>query len=304
MSNEDELVLEHRLRILLPDIYQVFDDEVQPRSMGSAGLKFGVDGKVAWDQIWRSFCDLAMAGGPPHRGKLLEAPSLTAAEAQTAAYADVANEICRGISLVTGLCAEPAPTPGWVRLYCTSAGMADWLMRAVVMENVTAVATGLALYLPAGPAFRVEKEVKNVITSVAKTCHYWQDHGSDTKREEIAALLRTMRKERPLVTPSLQSTATAEQLAEFAGAAARAIRDATGMQAAQHGYIGWLGVECHEVQAAIWIMRALAVSNVLSRREGTVVFFPLNPEADAEPAHTIQAMAEVHRLANMCHVWS
>jgi sirohydrochlorin cobaltochelatase len=32
------------------------------------------------------------------------------------------------------------------------------------------------LYLPAGPAFRLEHESKNVITVVAKTHHYWREH--------------------------------------------------------------------------------------------------------------------------------
>jgi len=30
--------------------------------------------------------------------------------------------------------------------------------------------------LPAGPAFRLDKEIKNVITVVAKTHHYWTEH--------------------------------------------------------------------------------------------------------------------------------
>jgi len=32
------------------------------------------------------------------------------------------------------------------------------------------------LYLPAGPQFRIEREIKNVITVLAKTHHYWQEH--------------------------------------------------------------------------------------------------------------------------------
>ena len=302
MTDEDSQVLHNRLRILLPETYQVFDDEVQPRSMGSAGLKFGPDGKVLWDQMWRSFCDLAMAGGPPHRGKLLESPSLSEQDTHSAAYGDAATEICRGISLVTGLCAEASPMPGWVRMYCTSAAMANWLMRAIVMENVTAVSAGLSLHLPVGPEFRVEKEIKNVITSVAKTCHYWQDHGSDAKREEIADLLRTMQKERPMVVPSLEVRADSEALATLADRAAEAIRTATGLQASRHGYSAWLGLECGEISAAIWMMRALAASNVLSRRESTIVFLPLKPHADATAEQTVRAVAQVHRLARACQV--
>ena len=63
--------LDARLRILLPEQYQESYESVQPVSMGSAGLKFAADGQVAWDEIWQSFCDLAMAGGPPHKGALL-----------------------------------------------------------------------------------------------------------------------------------------------------------------------------------------------------------------------------------------
>jgi sirohydrochlorin cobaltochelatase len=32
------------------------------------------------------------------------------------------------------------------------------------------------LYYPAAPYFRLEKEIKNVITVIAKTNHYWQEH--------------------------------------------------------------------------------------------------------------------------------
>jgi sirohydrochlorin cobaltochelatase len=32
------------------------------------------------------------------------------------------------------------------------------------------------LYLPAGPNFTLKREIKNVITAVAKTVHYWRAH--------------------------------------------------------------------------------------------------------------------------------
>ena len=41
--------LERRLKTLLPETYQDRYDKVQPVSMGSAGLKYGLDGKVAWN---------------------------------------------------------------------------------------------------------------------------------------------------------------------------------------------------------------------------------------------------------------
>ena len=60
-------ILEDRIMTLLPEEYQDSYEEVQPISMGSAGLKYDSDGQVAWDDMWATFCDLAMAGGPYDR---------------------------------------------------------------------------------------------------------------------------------------------------------------------------------------------------------------------------------------------
>src|SRR3569833_3979867 len=94
-------MLEERVKTLLPFVYQERYEQVQPVSMGSAGLKFGADGKVAWNEIWGSFCDLAMAGGPPHKGKLLEPGSEDEIGREPGRYQEVVNEICRGIRMVT-----------------------------------------------------------------------------------------------------------------------------------------------------------------------------------------------------------
>jgi sirohydrochlorin cobaltochelatase len=91
--------LEVRLKAILPEAYQESYEDVQPVSMGSAGLKYGFDGKVAWDQIWGSFCDLAMAGGPPHKGTLLEPAPRAAIDAQPDRYREVVEAICRGVTM-------------------------------------------------------------------------------------------------------------------------------------------------------------------------------------------------------------
>jgi sirohydrochlorin cobaltochelatase len=62
-------------------------------------------------------------------------------------------------------------------------------------------------------------------------------------------------------------------------------------------YAGWFGVECPSVRAAIWLMRALVVSNVLSRREGTVLFVPVNPDSDPDGATVATSVIRLHRLA-------
>ncbi len=41
--------------------------------------------------MWGSFCDLAMAGGPPHKGKLLETGSRNYILAEPARYAEEAR---------------------------------------------------------------------------------------------------------------------------------------------------------------------------------------------------------------------
>ena len=285
---------ENRLRVLLPETYQLFDDEVQPRSMGSAGLKYGEDGKVLWDKMWGSFCDLAMAGGPPHRGKLLEpVRDAPITPEQQAAMRTVSAEICRGIGLVTGSYSEPAPVHGWLRMYCTSAAMAGWLARAIMMENVTAITEGLSLFLPTGPNFRIEKEIKNVITSAAKTCHYWQDHMSDAKHDEIAELLASMDREGPLLQPAVQTRARADDSRQEIGAA---IQRQTALEIADH-YVDWLGIECKNVAAAIWMMRALVATNCISRREDTIVFVPVNAAQDIHGERTVATVAEVYHLA-------
>ncbi len=62
---------------ILPPRYQG-DVAVSAAPMRAAELIFDADGRVAWDRMWgmddpnSPFCELALAGGPPHRGELLE----------------------------------------------------------------------------------------------------------------------------------------------------------------------------------------------------------------------------------------
>jgi sirohydrochlorin cobaltochelatase len=160
---------------LLPPRYQG-GQEVDSAPMRSAGLKYDADGQVAWNEIWQSFCNLALAGGPPHRGKLLEPPLREEVLADPAGYERVVAEIARGLTLITRLPVVTDASPGWVGLVCPGEEMAIWMLRAIVVENVSVRREGNTLFLPAGPAYRVDREIKNVITSVAKTHHYWTEH--------------------------------------------------------------------------------------------------------------------------------
>lgn len=144
--------------------------------MGSAPMCYTDDGQVAWEQMWTGFCDLALAGGPPHRDTLLEPVTPEEVKADQDAYERVVAEIERGFRLVTGLPTVRCERPGWVGLLCQDEEMAIWLLRAIVVENICVRREGSVLFLPAGPAFRLEKEIKNVITVVAKSHHYWTEH--------------------------------------------------------------------------------------------------------------------------------
>ena len=197
--------LDLRLETLLPEEYQGAVDSVQPTPMGSAALRFDADGRVAWDEIWDSFCDLAMAGGPPHKGRLLEPGAPTEISAAPEQYAAVVQEVCRGVQMVADLEGSTAPDAGWIRIRTFNDTMAAWLLRAITMENVAVRATGNALDLPAAPSFRLEKEIKNVITVIAKTCHYWVGHLPREQQRAIGRLFDTMAAESPLIVPTVMA---------------------------------------------------------------------------------------------------
>ena len=153
--------------------------------MSAAPLQLGADGTVAWDRVWQGFCELALAGGPPHRGTLLEAPPREEALAQPARQAEVLRELERGIRAITGLDVILDGPPGWIGVVCRTEAMAIWLVRAIVVENVMARREGAVLYLPAGPGFTLGGEIRNVVTALAKSHHYWLEHASaQGEREE------------------------------------------------------------------------------------------------------------------------
>ena len=144
--------------------------------MGSAPMRYDEAGQVAWDAMWTDFCDLALAGGPRHRDTLLGPVAPDEALAAPEGYERVVAEIERGLRLVTGLPIVRSACPGWIGVHCAGERMATWLARAIEVENVCVRREGVVLYLPAGPSFRLDKEIKNVVTVVAKTHHYWMEH--------------------------------------------------------------------------------------------------------------------------------
>ena len=291
-------ILQARLKALLPEEYQNSYEDVKPVSMGSAGLKYGSDGRVAWNEIWRSFCDLAMAGGPPHRGTLLEPGTQTDIDLEPEQYRHVVHELCRGVEMVTGLAAEPSVIPGWIDVDCPSTTMAGWLVRAINMENVSGHADGMVLHLPAGPRFQLEKEIKNVVTSIAKTCHYWLEHTSVAQHRAIADLFEIMDEESPLIqAPFSTAAVTGVEFERLRENVAEDIRSVTGLEVTSGEYRGWSGIDCFNVRAAIWMMRMMVVSNVLCRREGNLIYIPINPSTDSGDNTVAGLVARAYRVA-------
>jgi hypothetical protein len=266
--------LEARINAILPPRYQGCFEDVLPSSMGSAQLKTGPDGRIAWDEIWTTFCHLALAGGPPHRGTLLEAVSAEEATANPERQQRVVAEIERAIGLTTELRAVPSPTPGWVGVRCETANLAGWLLRAIVAENIIARRDGNALFVPAGPRFTVEKEIKNVVTSLAKTCHYLLDH--------LPAGRRPTGLDGRLVEPASREEIAASPAAYLSAASGleHGIRQATQLDTTTGKSLGWIGVQCASEEMSVWMLRAVAVEDVLVRREGDLLCVPVSMHPD------------------------
>ncbi|HEY2040271.1 MAG TPA: hypothetical protein VGG95_11425 [Edaphobacter sp.] len=296
--SDEYKVFEARLKILLPEEYRDRYEDVQPVSMGSAGLKFRSDGRVAWEEMWGSFCDLAMAGGPPHRGRLLEPASKAEIDAEPGRYRQVVDEICRGVAMVTELAAEASPTPGWVHVDCPSTTMSGWLVRAINMENVSGYSDGMVLHLPAGPRFRLEKEIKNVVTAIAKTSHYWLGHTSVAQHRAVADLFEIMESESQLIqAPFSPEDRQGDSFENLRDKIAKETHASLGLQASGCEYRGWLGVNCGGARTAIRMMRAMVVSNVLCRREGDAIYIPVNPSADRSGDRIVSLLKRAYRFA-------
>lgn len=292
-SKAELTALDAKINALLPPQYQSCYDTVRPDSMGSAGLVFGRDGKVAWDEIWTSFCELALAGGPSHRGTLLEPVTADAVRAARAKYQAVVEEIGRGIWLTTELPVSLHVAPGWVGVQCASVAMASWLTRAIIVENVSVRHDRQFLHLPAGPDFRLEKEIKNVVTALAKTNHYWAYHMPESGWAKAASTLGELL-EPALPADTAAAAAVYQQVVEEIE---QGVRAATPLALVSSKCAGWVGVQCTGVEMAVWLLRAVIVENIMVRREGSILFLPANPKyVGPKNGKVVDTFAQAWRL--------
>jgi sirohydrochlorin cobaltochelatase len=274
MKNPELESLDARINALLPPLYRGCFSEVEPASMGSAKVRYGPDGRPAWDEIWSTFCELALAGGPPHRGKLLEPVSPELVAAEPIQYREVIEEISRAIQLTTGLNAGAAE-PGWIGVSCRTEAMATWLQFAIVAENVSCFRRDRLLLLPGGPDFRIEKEIKNVTVAIAKACHYWEGHLSGEQQ----------------ASASLTAWEPTTKLAEYQAVVeplSRGLEDAIGLPAILR-YVGWAGIDTGSEDAAVWMLRAVVAEGVLARREATILYIPVGARYEVDEVNRVVA---------------
>lgn len=262
-----------RIRGLLPLAYHSCLEAISPTSMGSAGMKYDEEGRVAWDEIWTTFCDLAMAGGPPHRGKFLGQPNPADVSKDPEKSKAIASEIMRGIQLTTGMKASIDEHFNWVLLECESETMAAWMHRAIVAENVFADHLGNVVRLPSGPAYRIEKEIKNVIVCVAKTCHYWDGHMSESEKAKAGKVMN----DAPLIIPPQVSNneITAAVYAKAVIETVKTVGAALKFESKSAVEYGWVGFECPDEKSAAWFVRAIIACNILARREIATLLIPV-----------------------------
>jgi sirohydrochlorin cobaltochelatase len=165
-----------------PAVDECTPDPAAP--MAAAPFVYLEDGRPDWGTMWQSFCELALYGGPPHRGPDDPVLEPTVDDALDTGSESL-EEIRRGIFETTGLQAEPSP-PHWMAVRCESRRMAAWMCAAIILENVDARCEDETLYVPASPTFELKNEVKSVITVIAKVHHYWQAHVEEQAARGIA----------------------------------------------------------------------------------------------------------------------
>jgi sirohydrochlorin cobaltochelatase len=162
-------------------------------AMSAAPFVYRDDGLPDWGVMWGNFCELALFGGPPHRGddSAIRAGEPVAAGEGNRGFDPIA-EIARGVFETTGL-EVVAAEPDWLAVRCDSPKMAAWLCAAIILENVDARSEGSRLFVPARPDYRLKDEVKSVITVVAKTHHYWLEHSEQSEAPACRPLSPSVR---------------------------------------------------------------------------------------------------------------
>ena len=156
-------------------------------------LQFRDDGRPDWSD---DVAGVLRAGAvrrpaaPRHDGRSRHRPE----PVETRSFVDeMIEEIGRGIEETTGLIARRRREAGCASVRLQAHGRVD--VRDHLLENVDARIEDEVLYVPGDAGFDLKDQVKSVITVVAKTHHYWQEHianedGESAARAQAKAMLR------------------------------------------------------------------------------------------------------------------
>jgi sirohydrochlorin cobaltochelatase len=184
IRGNSNLLKEHPMVLNLSAKHKPGEGVTDPGAPMPAGpIIYREDGQIDWENMWDSYCTLALDGGPPHRADLLKVPSNPDVNSQ--GYSFAMAEIIRGIRETTGMTAVP-DTSGWCAITCQSPAQARWLAAAILEENVESRSESNLLFVPVGDQFQLKQEIKNVITAVAKTSHYWNAHLASEVKHTLA----------------------------------------------------------------------------------------------------------------------
>ena len=111
---------------------------------------------------------------------------------------------------------------------------------------------------------------------MAKSCHYWDGHLTSAQQSLAAG---------HVCEPATPAEAAASP-AEYDAALAEVERNllAAGLATSPRRYVGWIGVETSDDEAAVWMLRAILVEKVLARREGRVIYLPVGATPNPDQA--------------------
>ena len=143
-----------------------------PEYMKAAEIIYDQNGNPEWNKMWNSFCNLAAEGGPSHRDNLhrISFPEKNFVYDET-----IKNEIARGLRLLNANVKE-INNKGEIYIDLIFPNKAKWFRNIIDLENVAAKQKGKYLILPWSGNYKIDKEVKSLMTVWGKASHYWREH--------------------------------------------------------------------------------------------------------------------------------
>lgn len=160
-------------RMLMPDPWQEVAQALAQgeahhggqagESVSAAGVSLGAVDTSGQSPVGTE-SDLAGAPISPQAAVLVEPVPAADALMHHARQAEVLDGLARGLGLLTGLPVVDSPVPGWIGVRVPDP---VFMLRAVVVQGVLARRHGDVLWLPAGPAFGLRREVRSILTAVA-----------------------------------------------------------------------------------------------------------------------------------------